>query len=155
MSVIGIFGTCSQSNYNKMADLIKGGEFTKTEELVKEIYSEVETSAAKLENDRCSGEVFIALFHYLKTVYGVDVRCGIESVGQKWRDITGDFDIIAFCDKERILALEDSMDYDGLMQFINDLFQVDYGNAGQIAWNVLLDNLKSTGADNILIFHLF
>lgn len=155
MSIIGTFGTCSKSNYNELTDLIKSGESTKTEELIKEIYSEVENSAVKLENDKCSGEVFSALLHYLNTAYGVDVRCGIEGIGEKWRDVTGDFDIIVFHEKERILALEDTIDYDGLFQFINDFFQIDYADAGQIAWNVLLNNLKSIEAENILILHLF
>lgn len=155
MSIIGTFGICSKSNYNELTDLIKSGESTKTEKLIKEIYSEVKNSAVKLENDKCSGEVFSALFHYLKTAYGVDVRCDIEGIGEKWRDVTGDFDIIVFHEKERILALEDTIDYDGLFQFVNDFFQSDYGNAGQIAWNVLLNNLKSIEAENILILHFF
>ena len=79
----------------------------------------------------------------------------MESVGEKWRDITGDFDVIVFREKERILALEDTIDYDMLLEFINDFFQIDYGNAGEIAWNVLLNNLKNTGTDNMLILHVF
>ncbi len=155
MSMIGVFGICSKSNYNERADLINNGKSVQTEDLIKEIYSELENSAAKLENDKCSGEVYIALFHYLKTVCGVDVRCGMEGFGEEWRNVTGDFDIIVFHEKERVLALEDTIDYDGLLQFINDFFQIDYGNAGQIAWDTLLNNLKSTGAENILIWHLF
>ncbi|MCI9034241.1 MAG: hypothetical protein HFJ08_09385 [Lachnospiraceae bacterium] len=155
MSMIGVFGICSKSNYNERADLINNGKSVQTEDLIKEIYSELENSAAKLENDKCSGEVYIALFHYLKTVCGVDIRCGMEGFGEEWRNVTGDFDIIVFHEKERVLALEDTIDYDGLLQFINDFFQIDYGNAGQIAWDTLLNNLKSTGAENILIWHLF
>ena len=155
MSMIGVFGICSKSNYSELADLINNRKSIQTEDLIKEIYSEVENSAAKLENDKCSGEVFIALFHYLKTACGVDVRCGMEGFGEEWRNVTGDFDIIVFHEKEKVLALEDTIDYDGLLQFINDFFQIDYGNAGQIAWDVLLNNLKSIGTKNILIWHLF
>ena len=155
MSMIGVFGICSKSNYNERADLINNGKSVQTEDLIKEIYSELENSAAKLENDKCSGEVYIALFHYLKTVCGVDIRCGMEGFGEEWRNVTGDFDIIVFHEKERVLAMEDTIDDDGLLQFINDFFQIDYGNAGQIAWDTLLNNLKSTGAENILIWHLF
>ena len=122
MSMIGVFGICSKSNYNERADLINNGKSVQTEDLIKEIYSELENSAAKLENDKCSGEVYIALFHYLKTVCGVDVRCGMEGFGEEWRNVTGDFDIIVFHEKERVLALEDTIDYDGLLQFINDFF---------------------------------
>lgn len=154
MSMIGVFGICSKSNYDELTDLIKNGESAKTEDLIKELYSEVENSAAKLENGKCSGEVFIALFHYLKTACDVDVRYGTEEVREKWRDITGDFDIIVFHKKEQVLALKDTMDGDELLQFINDFFQTDYGNAGQIAWETLLDNLKRTGTESILIWHL-
>lgn len=155
MSLIGVFGICSKSNYDELTDLIKNGESAKTEDLIKEIYSEVENSAIRLENNKCSGEVFIALFHYLKTICGVDVRCGLEETGEKWRDTTGDFDVITFREKERILALEDMIDCDGLLRFINDFFQMDYGSSGQIAWDVLLNNLKSTGKENVLIWRLF
>ncbi len=154
MSMIGVFGICSKSNYSELADLINNRKSIQTEDLIKEIYSEVENSAAKLENDKCSGEVFIALFYYLKTACDVDVRCGMEGFGEVWRNVTGDFDIIVFHEKERVLALEDTIDYDGLLQFINDFFQIDYGNAGRIAWDVLLNNLKSIGTEDILIWHL-
>ena len=127
MSMIGVFGICSKSNYNERADLINNGKSVQTEDLIKEIYSELENSAAKLENDKCSGEVYIALFHYLKTVCGVDIRCGMEGFGEEWRNVTGDFDIIVFHEKERVLALEDTIDYDGLLQFINDFSRLIMG----------------------------
>ena len=155
MSMIGIFGRCSKSNYDKLVDSRKNQKSAKTEDLIKDIYSKTENSAATLENNKCSGEVFIALFYYLETVCGVDVRCGTEEIGEKWRDTTGDFDVVFFHEKEQVLALEDTIDYDGLRQFINDFYQIDYGNAGQIAWDVLLNNLKRTGTENILIWHLF
>lgn len=155
MSIIGTFGICSKTHYNELTNLIKSGESTKTEELIKEIYSEVTNSAVKLENNKCSGEVFIALFYYLKTAHGVDVWCDIKDIGEKWRVVTGDFDIIVFHEKERILVLEDTIDYNALYEFINDFFQIDSGNAGQIAWNVLLNNLKNIEPENILIWHLF
>lgn len=155
MSMIGNFGVCSKTNYDELLKLIKNETDAEAEDLIKEIYNEVEHSAAGLENGNCSGEVFLALFHYLKAVCGVDVRYNQEEFGEKWRDTTGDFDIIVFCEKEQILAWEDTMDYDGLLQFINDFFQIDYGNAGQVACDVLLHNLKNTGTGNVLIWHLF
>lgn len=153
MSMTGNFGVSAKSSYDELENLIKNSKFA--EDLIKEIYNEVENSAAELENGKCSGEVFIALFHYLKTVCGIDVRCNSKVLGEKWRDTTGDFDIIAFCEKEKILSLEDTMDYGELSQFINDFFQINYGNAGQIAFGVLINNLKKTGTDHILIWHLF
>lgn len=155
MAMIGNFGLCSKSNYDELGNWMKNAKFTEAEDLIKKIYNEVENSAAKLENDKCSGEVFIALFHYLKTACGVDVRCNSEYFGEKWRDTTGDFDVVAFYEKEQVLLLEDTIDYDELSQFMNDFFQIDYGNAGQIACSVLFNNLKNTGTDSVLIWHLF
>ena len=110
MSMKGVFGICSKSNYSELADLINNGKSAQTEAMIKEIYNEVENSVAKLENDKCSGEVFLALFDYLETVCGVDVRCGMEGFGEEWRNATGDFDIIVFREKEGVLALEHTMD---------------------------------------------
>ncbi len=155
MSMIGVFGTCSKHDHSELVDMIKNKNSSQIEGLIKEIYSGSEISAATLENGKCSGEVFIALFHYLKTVCGVDVRRGMEELGEKWRSTTGDLDVLVFLEKEQILALEDTIDYDGLLQFTNEFFQADYGDAGQIAWEVLLNNLKSTGAEDVLIWHLF
>lgn len=155
MSMIGDFGVCPKSKYDALKNLIQEGKFGETENLIKEIYSEVESSALKLENGKCSGEVFIALFHYLDTAYEVNVRCDLECLAEKWRDATGDYDIVVFYGKEQMLSLEDKIDLTALAQFINDFFEADYGNAGQIACNVLFNNLKSVGADNILIWRLF
>ncbi len=79
MSMIGNFGVCSKSKYDELGDLIKNGKSAEAEEIIKEIYKEVEDSAAILENGKCSGEVFIALFQYLKTACGVEGRCNPES----------------------------------------------------------------------------
>lgn len=155
MSMIGNFGVCPKNKYDELRNLLQEDNFTKIENLIQEIYSEVESSATKLENEKCSGEVFIALFHYLETTYEVNIRCDLDYLGEKWRDTTGDFDIIAFYEKEQILSLEDTIDFDGLAQFINDFYQIDYGNSGQIACSVLFNNLKNIGDDNILIWHLF
>lgn len=155
MSMTGNFGVCAKSTYDELENLIKNGKFTEAEDLIKEIYNEVEISTAELENGKCSGEVFIALFHYFKTACGIDVRCNPKVLGEKWRDTTGDFDVIAFYEKEKILSSEDTMDYGELSKFINDFFQIDYGNAGQIAFGVLINNLKNTGTDHVLIWHLF
>lgn len=155
MSMIGEFGICPKSNYEELESLIKNDKLTEADALIKEILSEIKISAAKLENDKCSGEMFIALFHYLETACGIDVRHNLESFGKEWRDITGDFDVIVFCEKERILSAEDRVDCDELSQFINDFFQIDYENAGQTACDVLFHNLKNMGTDNVLIWHLF
>lgn len=155
MSMTGNFGVCSKSSYDELTNLIKSGKSAETDDLIKQIYNEVENSAAELENGKCSGEVFIALFQYLKISFGINVRCNSEVFGEKWRDATGDLDVIAFHKKEKILSFQDTIDYRELSQFINDFFQIDYKNAGQIACDILFSNLKNMGTDNVLIWHLF
>lgn len=155
MSMIGSFGVCPKGKYDELRNLMQEDKFMEIDHLIKEIYSEVEGSTTKLENGKCSGEVFIALFHYLETAYEVNVRCDSGCFEEKWRDATGDFDIIVFCGKEQILLLENTIDYNNLAQFINDFYQNDFGNAGQIACNVLFNNLKSVGKENVLIWRLF
>lgn len=153
--MIGMFGVCPQSHYNKLTDMLENKNFAGTEKLMQEIYSEVEASAEKLANDQCSGEVFTALFCYLKTTYGIDLRRGREAFREKWTAVTGDWDAVVFHEKERLSALEDMMDFGELQQFINDFYQADYGDSGQTAWNVLLGNLKRTGPEQVLIWHMF
>ena len=154
MSIIGFFGICPKSKYEELEHRIKTGESAQAEELIREICGEAEASAAKLENGKCAGEVFSALFAYLQTAYGVNVRRGMEGVGAKWLAVTGDFDAVVFCEREQILALEGAMDPEGLSRFVSDFFQSDYGNTGQIAWQVLLSNLKSMGANDALVFRM-
>lgn len=155
MSMAGNFGVCSKSNYDELTNLIESGKSAETEDLIKKIYNEVENSATELENGKCSAEVFIALFQYIKISYEINVWCNLEVLGKKWRDTTGDFDVIAFYEKEEILSLQDTIDYRELSQFINDFFQIDYENAGQIACNILFSNLEKLGTDKVLIWHLF
>ena len=113
MSMIGMFGVCPQSHYNKLANLLKSKDSGETEKLMQKIYIEVEASAEKLANDQCSGEVFTALFYYLKTAYGIDLQRGKEAFREKWTAVSGDWDAVVFHEKEQLLSLEDSMDFGG------------------------------------------
>ena len=54
MSMIGMFGVCPQSHYNKLANLLKSKDSGETEKLMQKIYSEVEASAEKLVPARFS-----------------------------------------------------------------------------------------------------
>lgn len=156
MSMIGSFGICAKNNYRMLEELIKNENLVEAETLIKEIYHELKDSEGRLENP-CSGEVFIALFDYFKTVLGVDVRSTIAPKGieENWREITGDFDIIVLYHKEQLLSLEDVTDYSKISQYINDFFQSDYGKIGQIAYTALLNNLRKVDEEHILIWHLY
>ena len=154
MSMLGIFGICPKGRYNALADLVQNGDPGEAENLVREIYSELENSAEKLENGTCSGEIFLALFHYFETMLGMDVRSGTERLGELWRETTGDFDVVVFCEKDALLSVADAVDHDALSQFASDFFQIDCGNAPQAACDALLNNLKGLGTDEVLIWHL-
>lgn len=60
---------------------------TETQGLINKITDELENSESQLGNDKCSGEVFIALLEYFKTTLGVDVgeNMDLEELGENWR----------------------------------------------------------------------
>ena len=155
MSMIGTFGICPKGRYDALADLVQNGDSGEAENLIREIYSELENSAERLENDRCSGEIFLALFHYFETMLGVNVRSGTERLGELWREATGDFDVVVFREKDALLSVADAVDHDALSHFSSDFFQMDCGDAPQTACDGLLDNLRGLGADEVLIWHLY
>lgn len=159
MSVIGDFSLCKKSAYNNLVHFIANDQFDEAESLINEIYSELEASASKLENNQCSGEVFIALFEYFNTALGMDVREGmeLEKIGEVWRDATGDFEMIVFSEKAKtqFLSIAGTINDHEVVQFINDFFQNDYGQAGQIACNVFFKNLETLDSDTVLIFHMY
>lgn len=159
MSTIASFGLCSKSAYENFEAIIKNSQFSKAADAINKITTELDNSVPKLENNKCSGEVFLALFEYFNTVLGVNVRENMESkeLGEIWRETTNDFDMIAFFEKEKIQlsALADTIDYDGVSQFINDFFQLDYGEAGRTACDVFLNNLNKLDTNTVLIFRLY
>ncbi len=157
MSMIGNFGICPKSNYNHLVNLLEKNPSPETDAFIEEIYSILQESEGNLENDKCSGEVFLALFDYLKTAHGIDVHNNIvaESFGEKWRAATEDYDIVVFNEKDPILSLENAINYNELAEYINDFYQTDYNNAGQTACSVLFRNLKSAKEDEVLIWHLY
>lgn len=158
MSMIGDFGVCTKSSYNSLVDAIRNDQFDVMEDLIQKIYSELENSASALENNKCSGEVFLAVFHYFKTEYGMDMRdnADLKKLNENWREITGDYDMVIVTDeqKTKILSIADHIDYNKVIQFVNDFFQDDYGNAGQIACDVFFENVRNLKPDSILLWHL-
>lgn len=156
MSIIGSFGICPKDKYKMLVNLVKNNKLDETEDLIMEIHNELENSYEKLENNLCSGEIFIALFDYFKTAFGVDILSNTApAIREKWREITGDYDIIILSNKEQLLLLEDVAGYDKISQYINDFFQGGYEEMGQNVCTVLFNNLKKADKEDILIFHLY
>ena len=85
MSMIGVFGICSKSNYSELADLINNGKSAQTEAMIKEIYNEVENSVAKLEmtsvRERCSSHYSIILKQFVEWMFGAAWK-GSEKNGE-------------------------------------------------------------------------
>lgn len=158
MSIIGSFGLCPQTQYTALMELIQNGQFAEADAVVKEIYGELLHSASALESGRCSGETFLPLFEYLKTAHGIDLRGGEaqKQLGEVWRTSTGDFDLLVFSEEEKaqLLPLARKINADELNQFVSDFFAQDYGDAGQIACQALLDNLGKLPPDSVLLWHL-
>lgn len=157
MSMIGNFGVCPKSDYNHLVNLLEKNQSPEADAFIEEIYSILQKSEENLANNKCSGEVFLALFDYFKTTHEIDVHNNVtvESFGEKWRAATEDYDIVVFDKKEPILSLENTINYNKLAEYINEFYQTDYDNAGQTACRILFSNLKSTKEDEILIWHLY
>ena len=130
MSMVGSFGFAKKSSYDILQTSITTECFDTAKNTIEMICSEMQDSSLEMELTTCSGEVFIALFHYFKINHGVDVRNqeDFDKLGEIWRETTGDFDIIPFTEKEReqLLSLSGTINFDKVMQFVDDFFQADY-----------------------------
>lgn len=158
MSIIGSFGSCKKSSYDMLQTAITTDDFNTAKTAIEMICNEIEDSSPEMEPAACSGEVFIALFHYLEINHGVDVRKqeNLDKLGEVWRETTGDFDMIPFTEKERsqLLSLSGTINFDEAKQFIDDFFQADLGEAGKIACDDLFENLERLQPGHVLIWRL-
>ena len=61
----------------------------------------------------------MALFEFFKEEYGIDVwgEAEFKEIAERWRGITGDFDMIVFQEKETFLIIEDDIDYYKISQY--------------------------------------
>ena len=159
MSMIGAFGLCAEEKYLALTAAAKGGETERAEKLIQELCGEWQASAPQMKNDLCAGEAFIALFHYLKAAFGLDLRqeAGPQGAEALWRSQTGDFDIIAFSKRNRaqILSLAERTNPAEIDRFVCDFFESDYGDAGRLASAVLLSNLRRLKNRETLVWRLY
>lgn len=159
MSMIGAFGLCAEEKYSALAAAAGKGETERAGELIQELCGEWQASAPQMKNDLCAGEAFIALFHYLKAAFGLDLRqeAGPQGAEALWRSQTGDLDIIAFSERNRaqILSLAERTNQAELDRFVCDFFESDYGDAGWLAWDVLLSNLRRLKNGETLVWRLY
>lgn len=158
MSMIGTFGLCAQNNYDNLVSAIKDNQLDKVEDLVKKICDELENEIFTEQSNMCSGEVYIALFQYFEGEFGIDFEKNedFNRVRESWREITGDYDIVVFSEieKNKFLSYEDRIDHTQIQQYINEFFEEDYGNAGEIACNNFFESLRKIEKNSVLIWHL-
>lgn len=158
MSMIGNFGKCTENDYNRLVAAIRKNQSDAADDLIEKLYNELENAVEALESDQCSGEVFLAVFQYFQTEFDIELYGDEEqkALYERWREITEDCDVRIFTKKEKaqLLSLADRIDSNEITAYVNDFFQNDYGDAGQIACAVLLENLRKLEADNVLLWHL-
>ena len=120
MSIIGNFGLCSQKDYHCLVDFIKNNQLEEAENLMQKIAEGFEESSELLNDSRCSGEVYIAVFDYLKEREGIDVRKNedVKKVSELWRKVIGGYEMIAFAEeeKEQLLSRENTINYPDVIQ---------------------------------------
>ena len=127
MSMLGIFGVCAKERYQKLKELISSDRQAEAEALIHEIQNELEDTQE---------------------------RFGAEGFAETWRAVTGDFDVIALCCQDQLLALEDTLDYSEISQYVTDFFQCDYAEAGENACKGLFSSLRKADDKTILIWRL-
>ncbi len=149
MSMIGTFGLCVKNNYDNLVSAIKDNQLDKMEDLVKKICDELESEIFTEQSNMCSGEV---------REFGIDFEKNedFNRVRESWREITGDYDIVVFSEieKDKFLSYEDRIDHTQIQQYINEFFEEDYGNAGEIACNNFFESLRKIEKNSVLIWHL-
>ena len=74
-----------------------------------------------------------------------------------WRETAGVFVMTAFLwpDRERLLALAESIPEEALTAFVNDFFQDNMGPSGRIALETLCRGLRALTPETVLIFQAF
>ena len=112
MSIIGNFGLCSQKDYHCLVDFIKNNQLEEAENLMQKIAEGFEELSELLNDSRCSGEVYIAVFDYLKEREGIDVRKNedVKKVSELWRKVIGGYEMISFVEEEKKRLLKELYD---------------------------------------------
>jgi len=140
-----------------MVNLLRDEQFSEAELMMREIQRDFDLSTEEMEDSECSGEVFLALFDYFDSAFDIDIRKvpEAEKISLHWREMTGDHDMVAFLDRASLLSLEERIDLAQLTQYVNDFFEIDYGNAAQAAYTAFFHNLKKVKAGDILLWRLY
>ncbi len=158
MSFIASFALCAKEDYEHLLHAA-GAEKESTKVLIQEISQELETHA--LPQGEYSGEVYMSLFTYLEMEQGMELHAyeGEGGLGEQWREVTGDEDVILWNDslkKECLTALDlDALDPNALNEYVSELFGTDFDGACVEAAERVLEYLKQAAESKVLVYRLF
>ena len=156
MSIIGTFSLCPREGYEVLVRQVSEG---RTEEARETVLRLREALTPAPEGETCSGVVFTALFTYFQTVLDTNLWGDAQEggLGALWRETAGVFVMTAFLwpDRERLLALAESIPEEALTAFVNDFFQDNMGPSGRIALETLCRGLRALTPETVLIFQAF
>lgn len=157
MSMIGEFGLCQRKTYENFVSLLKDHSLNELEAAVNNIQKELEQTSSELMNDKCSGNVFIALFEYFEEKLNIELHDEFHgSIHEEaWLNITGDLDFIVFSENLKYLVLGQAINRDEICQYVSEFYQEDCGEAGKEGCQCFFANLERADSDNLLIYHLY
>ena len=95
-----------------------------------------------------------AIFEYFEQKKGIDIR-GQSNYGEIWREITEDFDVIIMTEELKKQLNIKQEDYSSFGEFLNDFYQMDFGEMAEIALKSFESNLDKLSNENALVFRLY
>jgi len=153
MSFIGEFALIKKKSLHLFLNSIENNA-DETADYINAIIEEVEASSDLLYNNECSGEVYMAIFEYFEQKKGIDIR-GQSNYGEIWREITEDFDVIIMTAELAKQMVIEPTDYSSFCDFLNDLYQMNFGEMAEIALRAFESILEKLSNENAVLFRLY
>lgn len=153
MSMIGKFDLISRTLYEELLDAINKND--NYEKIIQKIIHQMQDSQNGLHQNNCSGEVYLAMFMYLKYEMSVDFYLS-EKFIEIWKKVTGDNDILFITSehKDKYKEVLNSLNHTKLNLYINDFYMQDFGDKGTVALNNFIENMSKTEEELVLIYQL-
>ena len=95
-----------------------------------------------------------AIFEYFEQKKGIDIR-GQSNYGEIWREITEDFDVIIMTAELAKQMVIEPTDYSSFGDFLNDLYQMNFGEMAEIALRAFESILEKLSNENAVLFRLY
>ena len=153
MSIIGDFGLIEKSSFDLLLNKIEIN-VDETVSCINAILKEAKESAGLMVDNECPGEVYSAMFEYFEQKKGISIR-GQNNYGEIWREVTEDFDVIIMTEELKKQLNIKQEDYSSFGEFLNDFYQMDFGEMAEIALKSFESNLDKLSNENALVFRLY